>query len=793
MTRWRKSLRSPHTAALLFIIVVYIVLCRGVFWGGSVMASGDISAAFFPWQSYGVEAVKAGYLPELFPRSFCGYSYLGNVQAQFFHPTFLLSLLMGPLTGLCASMCLHLLLTTIGTYVYFHYLTKSVPASLFGALAFCPAGFFIYRAGVGHTTVLFSLAPLPWVCYCTELLLDGRRAWPFVGLVLGMSLSLLGGHPQFTLYILVVLAWIALYRFSRKREQLAKWSRGIGWIAGGGMVFLLVVCAQLLPTYEVIQNLGDRNPTAVHSQCVKDSITPLSLLTLLHPNAIGQRTEVHLVDNVFWGSHSGWHEINMFVGVTTLCVMLSFFCYIGKRRRRWLLATLVAILILAMGNHTPVYDFLYMYFPPIRLFRGASRIQCLLQFFMAMGAALGLAGALRGGQEKKKWVLVTLSVFLGGWFLMLALMLISPEETIQLMARGVNRAYRLGTDQIPYDLSNPAALSRYFYKFYCILLNLMGLHLGLAIAVLPFIYAVVAAPSARIAKWCVYALCVFCAVESGVLFYRNIEVIPRSAFMQRYFYSTPVIEHMKKQEGHFRFIADDSLYAWFVRPHMLNYFPNRMGMQGLYNARGYERLLNRRYTRYFNMMMNRAPDEYLAMIFRLQHFSFVSLPMMERLNIRYFLSTQQLPEISLQHEFNDDQVIVYRFKNNLGPAYLCKPECLGADAKAKTPKAPGSVSYREINPEDFRVEVDAEEDSVLTFSQITYPGWRAWLDGKPVEVEEAFDTFVALRVPVGKHEVRLEYRSGRVRAGMALSLTGLLLLAGVFFYLKRKETKKVLT
>jgi Bacterial membrane protein YfhO len=788
MTHWRKSLKSPHTAALLFIIVVYIVLCRGVFWGGSVMSSGDLSAAFFPWQTYGTEAVKAGYLPELFPRSFCGYFFIGNVQTQFFHPTFLLSLVLGPLSALCASMCLHLLLTTIGTYVYFNYLTKSVVASLFGALAFCPAGFFIYRASVGHTTVLFSLAPLPWVLYCAELLLDGKRAWPFVGLVLGMSLSLLGGHPQFTLYILIALAWVVLYRFSREPERLRAWSRGTGWIAGAGIVFLLVTCAQLLPTYEVIQNLGDRDPDSVYRFCVKDSVTPLTLLTLLHSNAVGLRTDL-VSGNEFWASHSGWHEINMFIGVTTLCVMLGFMCYINKRRRRWLLAMLFIILILAMGNHTPIYGFLYKYFPPVRLFRGASRIQCMLQFFMAMTAALGLAGALRRKEDKRKWVVITMTAFIGSWLLLLAFMVLSYEETIQLMARGANRAYRLCSMDIPYDLGNYTAWNGYLQKFYEDMLSRLLLHWGLALlVVLPLILAVVEVRSKRIATWCACALCALCVVESGVLFYRNIDIISRPEFMQRYFHTTPVIEHMKKQEGHFRFIADDSLYALDVRRRFMNYFPNRIGMHGLRNARGYERLLNYRYTHYFNMMMEREPDAYLGMIFKLPSFSSLSVPMMERLNIRYFLSKETLSDPVLKEDFSNNSVKVYRFNNNLGPAYFCKQECLVAGATAATPKAPGSVNYREINPEDMMVEVEANEDCVLTFSQICFPGWRAWLDSKPVEVEEAFGTFVAVRVPAGKHKVRLEYRSGRIRAGMALSVSGLLLCAGVFFYLRRKET-----
>jgi len=72
-------------------------------------------------------------------------------------------------------------------------------------------------------------------------------------------------------------------------------------------------------------------------------------------------------------------------------------------------------------------------------------------------------------------------------------------------------------------------------------------------------------------------------------------------------------------------------------------------------------------------------------------------------------------------------------------------------------------------------------------STITYPGWHAWIDGKPADVGIAYQAFLAVRVPTGTHDVRLAFRSKPLRVGAGLSLLGLLATLGVSIYLFRRE------
>jgi hypothetical protein len=59
-----------------------------------------------------------------------------------------------------------------------------------------------------------------------------------------------------------------------------------------------------------------------------------------------------------------------------------------------------------------------------------------------------------------------------------------------------------------------------------------------------------------------------------------------------------------------------------------------------------------------------------------------------------------------------------------------------------------------------------EEAGAVTLQRFWFPGWRAWVDGRPTPTRPPGpDGLVAVNVPAGEHEVRFAFESTPLRRG----------------------------
>jgi hypothetical protein len=152
---------------------------------------------------------------------------------------------------------------------------------------------------------------------------------------------------------------------------------------------------------------------------------------------------------------------------------------------------------------------------------------------------------------------------------------------------------------------------------------------------------------------------------------------------------------------------------------------------------------------------------------------------------------------------------VYRFKNFLPRAYFapiaeqfsCNKKMLErlsalefpadqtliiagpSDAPAQEGGGRGKVRILSYESQRVQSEVVAETNGYLVLLDSYYPGWRAYVDGKPAEILRANYAFRAVRVPAGKHQVEFVYRPPSFYAG--LSLTSLALILGIVALIRR--------
>lgn len=95
---------------------------------------------------------------------------------------------------------------------------------------------------------------------------------------------------------------------------------------------------------------------------------------------------------------------------------------------------------------------------------------------------------------------------------------------------------------------------------------------------------------------------------------------------------------------------------------------------------------------------------------------------------------------------------------------------------------PGRIELRDYRRSGrYRFYAHMEQDGYVVISDASWKGWRATIDGKPVDVHRANAAFLAVHVPRGKHLVRLQYRPLSFVIGGWISLLTLVgLLAGAY-------------
>ena len=93
-----------------------------------------------------------------------------------------------------------------------------------------------------------------------------------------------------------------------------------------------------------------------------------------------------------------------------------------------------------------------------------------------------------------------------------------------------------------------------------------------------------------------------------------------------------------------------------------------------------------------------------------------------------------------------------------------------------TPVANASAEIVGYGPNEILVDAKSLSDGVLVLSEVYYPGWRAWIDDRPVDVLRADYLFRAIELPAGQHRVRFLYDPPLFKFGAGLFIVTLIAL-----------------
>jgi hypothetical protein len=88
---------------------------------------------------------------------------------------------------------------------------------------------------------------------------------------------------------------------------------------------------------------------------------------------------------------------------------------------------------------------------------------------------------------------------------------------------------------------------------------------------------------------------------------------------------------------------------------------------------------------------------------------------------------------------------------------------------------PGTVSIAR-RPNGFRCRVSMANAGWMVVSEPAWKGWRAYIDGRRVQIQIANLAFLGVYVPAGDHVVRVVYLPEAFVIGRAISIATLILL-----------------
>ena len=314
--------------------------------------------AWVPWKT----VTSFHQFPVWNPYLCGGIPMLGDPQASFFTPLFLLHLIFGPIVGLHLEIPVHLAIGWAGGYVLARVLRLGTLAAITCATIFPSSSWLFLHMTVGHH-IFLPATYWPWVLAATLLALE-RRSLAMASVAgLLMALIFLEGAPYQESYAVLLVAAILLPIGLVRRDAWPFVVFGTILIFAAGFA-----AVKLIPTYAFV---------ALHSRPAywREHVLPSHIAIALFDR------------NQEW-NHYGIADWGFFEAGAYLSPFFFILVLIGAIARRrdawpWMLAGAI-MLGLAMGNFAPFAPWTLLRHLPIYSSERVA-IRLLVPFILCAG------------------------------------------------------------------------------------------------------------------------------------------------------------------------------------------------------------------------------------------------------------------------------------------------------------------------------------------------------------------------------------------------------------------------
>ena len=113
------------------------------------------------------------------------------------------------------------------------------------------------------------------------------------------------------------------------------------------------------------------------------------------------------------------------------------------------------------------------------------------------------------------------------------------------------------------------------------------------------------------------------------------------------------------------------------------------------------------------------------------------------------------------------------------------PADLAGTVSRANPSPREAVTVAEYEPDRVVLDADLETPGLVILADVYYPGWTLTIDDRPAPIHRANRLMRAAAVSAGRHRLVYTYQPASFRVGAAISLAGLVVLAGASVWVAR--------
>jgi hypothetical protein len=704
-----------HTfIAILAFALLLAVFYWKVLFEGNVSAFVDASRFFYPIWNWGAGVLSQGLIPLWNPDAQWGTPYLADPQmACAYPPVFIFYSWFNPVDAFSALILFHHFWAMTGFWFLARGQGYSAKISFWGSLAF---GFSLQLVCSSWTPVaLMTISWVPWVFFSAERLFQKKPGGVlFLSFTWAMQLS--AGYPVLVyltgLALVGQLGWQSWKSFRRKENPSLDGLGGMGLAVGIAVLYNLVWG---LPFFEFLKNSNYQNGASRFQD-----LSWINLATFFDPFVLG-----HPLAGNYQGPH--YWVATFFVGLPTLCLLgWGLVNRVYQKNTPWLL---LLFLVLSLGSNLKLADGLKLFLPGYALVIHSGFWISLAVLWVILLAMESLAFLMNQGKLQRgavSWVAIAAGVY-----------------------------------GITYFMEN-----RYFSVFF-------GLSFALVLAVFWI--------RDKIGKW----LAIFGALGLSLL----PAAYSVNMTMDRSYYDKPplVLSHL----GH---------------PGRLFFSPVLLGsavrLQGQNMNDAYENAKQNVYPNWplaygkeevpiYNTLQLADSFAWTFQVF--QHSLKESRRAIDLLGIRYVFGPSGFKDLKAI-ETNNERVKVsenpssFPYWFSVSKAIAAGPtpndDFIKADKDdlnygnicfVENPAQTGNYQKRQVTEVSRTVNwvllsAVGKGKALLVSSETEAPGWKAWIEGKPKQIEKVNDAFRGVVLEEGESHVVLKYEPLSFRVGLFFAL-----------------------